>query len=145
MARKSEKPQKDTVVAFKVEPQLAELLNKLPNKSAFIRKAIAAQLGVACPLCHGEGIVPRGLHDHFSSVLPEMNHRECDGCGDDLEVPMDQGELTVDERDRLKQFFFGGPLYCDTCYEEAPECDECGWHVDTKRFSEHHRQEHRDG
>ena len=35
----------------KVESELAELLDKLPNKSAFIRNAIAAQLGVACPLC----------------------------------------------------------------------------------------------
>lgn len=36
------KPPKTAVVAFKVEKELAELLDKLPNKSAFIRKAIAA-------------------------------------------------------------------------------------------------------
>ena len=41
MKRKA-KPTKEKVVAFKVEPALAELLDKLPNKSAFIRKAIAA-------------------------------------------------------------------------------------------------------
>ena len=39
----SRKPPKTAVVAFKVEEQLAEFLNKLPNKSAFIRKAIAAR------------------------------------------------------------------------------------------------------
>ena len=38
---------KTAVVAFKVETELAELLNKLPNKSAFIRKAIAAQMKMA--------------------------------------------------------------------------------------------------
>ena len=41
MARKTPKT---AVVAFKVEEELAEFLNKLPNKSAFIRKAIAAQM-----------------------------------------------------------------------------------------------------
>ena len=49
----SKKTAKTTVVAFKVEQELADLLNSLPNKSAFIRKAIAAQLGVSCPLCKG--------------------------------------------------------------------------------------------
>ena len=53
------KPPKTAVVAFKVEEDLAEFLNKLPDKSAFIRKAIAAQLGMACPLCNGKGVVPR--------------------------------------------------------------------------------------
>ena len=41
MTRKQSKP---AVVAFKVEEELAQLLDKLPNKSAFIRKAIAAHL-----------------------------------------------------------------------------------------------------
>ena len=56
MARKTEKdkkPGKSQIVAFKVEDELADFLDKLPNKSEFIRKAIAAQLGVACPLCRG--------------------------------------------------------------------------------------------
>ena len=43
--RPDRKPAKTAVVAFKVESELAELLDKLPNKSAFIRNAIAAQLG----------------------------------------------------------------------------------------------------
>src|SRR6516164_5740776 len=74
MARK---PPKTAVVAFKVEKELAELLNKLPNKSAFIRKAIAAQLGVACPLCQGKGMVPRGVHDHFAPLLAQFKSRSC--------------------------------------------------------------------
>ena len=44
----------------------------------------------------------------------------------------------------LEQFFLGGPLYCDGCFEKAPTCTDCGWHIDTQRFSEHHRQAHRD-
>ena len=85
MARKSPKPE---VVAFKVEKELADLLNKLPNKSAFIRKAIAAQLGVACPLCNGKGVVPRGVHDHIAPLLHKLDSRSCDGCGESLHVPL---------------------------------------------------------
>ena len=40
MARKA---QKTKIVAFKVEEDLAEFLDKLNNKSDFIRKAILAQ------------------------------------------------------------------------------------------------------
>ena len=77
MSRRPQKtrPQKPTVVAFKVEKELADLLNKLPNKSAFIRKAIEAQLGRACPLCNGKGVVPRGVHDHYVPLLAAQRPR----------------------------------------------------------------------
>src|SRR6185312_14470302 len=103
----SRKPSKTAVVAFKVESELAELLNKLPNKSAFIRKAIAAQLGVACPLCLGRGVVPRGIHDHFAPLLHQLNSRSCDGCGNKLQVPLATGELSDEDRHRLEQFSLG--------------------------------------
>ncbi len=78
MSRQPAKPPKNEVVAFKVEKELADLLNKLPNKSAFIRKAIEAQLGRACPLCNGRGVVPRGVHDHYAPLLKQFNARDCD-------------------------------------------------------------------
>src|SRR5437868_8589454 len=117
MTRRPVKPKK--VVAFKVEEDLADLLNKLPNKSAFIRKAIAAQLGVACPLCQGKGVVPRGVHDHFTPLLARFSSRSCDGCGDQLDLPLEPVELDPESRARLEQFFLGGPLYCDGCYAKA--------------------------
>jgi hypothetical protein len=132
-----ERPKPKTVVAFKVEEELAELLNKLPNKSAFIRKAIAAQLGVACPLCNGKGVVPRGVHDHFAPLLAQFNHRGCDSCGSDMNLPRDPGELDDESRNRLEQFFLGGPLYCDGCYEKADTCNDCGWHITPDRAAEH--------
>jgi hypothetical protein len=141
MARK---PPKTTVVAFKVEDELAELLNKLPNKSAFIRKAIAAQLGVACPLCQGQGVVPRGVHDHYAPLLAQFNSRHCDGCGNELSLPLDPGDLDPEARARLEQFFLGGPLYCNGCYDKAPSCDDCGWHVAPELVAEHNRKAHRD-
>jgi hypothetical protein len=139
MARK---PPKTAVVAFKVESELAELLNKLPNKSAFIRKAIAAQLGVSCPLCHGKGVVPRGLHDHFAPILAQSASRSCEGCGHELNLPLEAGDLDDEARTRLEQFFLGGPLYCDGCYDKAPSCDDCGWHITPDKADEHHRKAH---
>jgi hypothetical protein len=137
---------KTAVVAFKVEKELADLLNKLPNKSAFIRRAIAAQLGMACPLCNGKGTVPRGVHDHFAPLLARFNHRKCEGCGDELTLPREAGDLSSEDHSRLEQFFRGGPLYCDGCYDKAPTCpaDDCGWHIAPDRVAEHLRREHRD-
>jgi hypothetical protein len=145
MSRKpTSKPPKTAVVAFKVEEELAELLDKLPNKSAFIRKAIEAQLGRACPLCHGKGVVPRGVHDHYAPLLEKFASRACDSCGDSLHVPLDSGELDAESRSRLEQFFLGGPLYCDGCYEKAPTCDDCGWHINPDRVADHLRHDHHD-
>ncbi len=144
MAHKPDKPAtKTAIVAFKVEQELADLLDKLPNKSAFIRKAIAAQLGVACPLCQGKGVVPRGVHAHFAPLLSQFKSRHCDGCGDSLKLPLEPDMLDDETRGRLEQFFLGGPLYCDGCYEKAPSCDDCGWHITPERTAEHLRQAHK--
>lgn len=136
------KTPKTAVVAFKVEEELAEYLNKLPNKSAFIRKAIAAQMSMACPLCSGSGQVSRWVHEHYAAFLKEMVSKNCDGCGDKLPLPRDPGDLAPEDRTRLEQFFHGGPLYCDDCYEKAPTCDDCGWHIAEGQVEEHHRHAH---
>ena len=141
MARKSPKSK---IVAFKVEDDLAEFLNNLPNKSDFIRKAILAQFGMTCPLCIGTGVVPRGVHDHFGPLLTQFNHRNCEGCGHDMPVPLEPGDLDSESRERLEQFFLGGPLYCDGCYVKIPSCDDCGWHIPADRTAEHYRKAHRD-
>jgi hypothetical protein len=138
----SRRPPKTAVVAFKVEEELAEFLNKLPNKSAFIRKAIAAQLGMACPLCNGKGTVPRGVHDHYAQLLTEFNRGHCNGCGHEMSLPRDPGDLAPDDHERLEQFFHGGPLYCDGCYDKAEACDDCGWHIAPEQAAEHQRVAH---
>jgi hypothetical protein len=135
---------KTEVVAFKVEKELADLLNNLNNKSEFIRKAIEAQLGMACPLCNGKGTVPRGVHDHYAPLIAKQISRRCDGCGNELTLPRDPGQLSDDDQTRLEQFFHGGPLYCDPCFDKAPTCGSCDWHVAPERIAEHHRKVHRD-
>ena len=136
------KTPKNATVAFKVEEELADFLNKLANKSAFIRKAIVAQLGRACPLCDGSGIVPRGLHDHYAPLLERFASRRCDSCGDKFSVPRDLGTLSAEDRVRLEQFFHGGPFYCGSCYDKVPSCTDCSWHIDPSHVADHLRQAH---
>jgi hypothetical protein len=124
----------------KVE-KTAELLNKLPNKSALHPQGHRGALGRA-PLCQGRG-GPRGVHDHYAPLLSQISHRNCEGCGHDLPLPREPGELDDESRDRLEQFFLGGPLYCDGCYEKAPSCTDCGWHIAPERTADHLRQAHR--
>ncbi|HYV38042.1 MAG TPA: hypothetical protein VE988_20315 [Gemmataceae bacterium] len=140
----SRKTAKTEVVAFKVEADLAEFLNKLPNKSAFIRKAIAAQMKMACPLCNGSGVISRGLHDHFMPLIEQFKSRNCDSCGTVMPLPNDPGELTTEHQSRLEQFFHGGPLYCDDCFDKAPTCDSCDWHIAPDQTAEHHKQVHQE-
>jgi hypothetical protein len=134
----SRRASKTAVVAFKVETELADILNKLPNKSAFIRKAIVAQLDMACPLCRGTGVLPQGLHKHFEPLLAKFGQRSCDGCGEKGSILLEPGEISPEDRKRLEQFFHGGPYYCDDCYEKAPACDDCGWHLTAEQAVKHH-------
>ncbi len=130
------------VVSFKVEAELARLLNGLPNKSAFIRKAIAAQLGTACPLCQGQGTVTRDVHEHFLTLAHDSRLQPCAACGGELLLPDDPGTLQPEDGARLEQFFRGGPLYCDGCYRTAPLCGECGWHIEGDKIDDHRRVAH---
>ncbi|VTR98263.1 hypothetical protein [Tuwongella immobilis] len=139
MARRSPKTQ---IVAFKVEEELAQFLDKLPNKSEFIRKAIIAQFGMTCPLCTGTGVLPRGLHNHFSPVLAANRNRACDRCQTVEQLPMTLEGLDDDKLVRMEQFFHGGPFYCEKCFPEVPPCDNCGWHVPLENIAEHHRKIH---
>lgn len=139
MPRKTSKSQ---VVAFKVEQELAEFLDKLPNKSDFIRKAILAQFAMNCPLCSGSGVVPRGIHDHYKPVIAARNHRPCDKCKAEVAVPLSGDAAPAAERKRFEQFLNGGPLYCPKCYPTIPSCDDCGWHVAMEKVAEHFKKVH---
>ena len=144
MARKKDPKTvgKSQIVAFKVEAELADFLDKLPNKSDFIRKAILAQFGMTCPLCAGSGVVPRGVHDHFKAVIADHDERPCDKCKAKVEIPLTVDAVPPADRERLEQFLRGGPLYCAKCYPTVPPCDDCGWHVAMEKVADHFRKVH---
>lgn len=142
MPRKSHKTQ---IVAFKVEEDLAEFLNSLPNKSEFIRKAITAQFAMTCPLCVGSGVVARGLHKHFKPLIAKHSTKRCERCGDLQSLPLSLEGLSAKERERIEQFFHGGPFYCEKCYAEVPPCDDCGWHIPVEDAANHVRELHING
>ena len=135
-------PQKKNIVAFKVEDELAEFLNNLPNKSDFIRKAILAQFGMTCPLCIGSGVVPRGLHEHFKPIIETNSNKPCENCRAAVPIPMSGEGLATADRSRLEQFLHGGLLYCAKCFATIPKCGDCDWHVPMERVAEHFRAVH---
>lgn len=142
MARKPQKVQKKKIVAFKVEDELADFLDALPNKSEFIRKAILAQYGMTCPLCTGTGVVDKGIHDHYEPVIADHNSRACEKCRTTVTFPMASETAPAQDRERFRQFLHGGPLYCAKCYPTAPPCHDCGWHVMMEKVAEHFKKVH---
>ncbi|MBO0699347.1 MAG: hypothetical protein J2P46_13205 [Zavarzinella sp.] len=141
MARKPQH-QKKKIVAFKVEEDLAEFLDKLKNKSEFIRRAILAQFSMACPLCSGSGVVPRGLHDHYKPVIQQQNKHPCDRCRTLLTLPLNIDAAPEADRTRFEQFFHGGPLFCAKCFPEVPACDDCEWHIPHEGIADHFKKVH---
>src|SRR5262245_39672400 len=139
MPRKSPKSK---IVAFKVEEELADFLDNLPNKSDFIRKSILAQFGMTCPLCTGSGVVARGVHDHYKPVIGTQNSRPCDKCKQAVTFPLTADGTTGTDKKRFEQFLHGGPLYCTKCYPTVPACDDCGWHVAMEKVAEHFKKVH---
>jgi hypothetical protein len=118
---------KSTVVAFKVEEDLASFLNQLPNKSDFIRRAIHAQLGIACPLCRGTGKVSKETHDHFAVFLEKWELHSCQSCGDEFAIPKEttplreSDDLPVPFQQVVETIRRGGPEYCYTCVGHGEE------------------------
>ncbi len=143
MAKDKKKDEKKSqIVAFKVEDELAAFLDKLPNKSEFIRRAILAQFNMTCPLCTGSGVVPSGIHTHFADVIKHNLTRPCEKCKTAVSFPLSAESLPASDKDRIEQFLKGGPLYCAKCYPTIPPCDDCGWHVMMEKVAEHFKKVH---
>jgi len=71
---------KSDLITFKVEPSLAELIERLPNRSEFIRKAILAALTNTCPLCQGTGVLTPEQRAHWERFERRHSVERCDDC-----------------------------------------------------------------
>jgi hypothetical protein len=113
------------VIAFKVDPALASVLQTMPNRSEFIRSAVQARLANACPLCRGTGVAPReGVHDDLTRLVQQHPTMVCAGCGVREPRPCHApGEHAADARlDVLEEH---GVFYCDSCFGELDLCRAC--------------------
>lgn len=71
---------KERVFTFKTDDRLAENLEKIPNKSEFIRKAIEAALERKCPLCSGTGSLTGDQQKHMQHFLTVHSLEKCEEC-----------------------------------------------------------------
>jgi hypothetical protein len=71
---------KAVVISFRADPHLAELLNNLPDRSGFIRRAILNRFHQACPACKGRGVVPEGVAKWLADKLARAHTVACTCC-----------------------------------------------------------------
>ncbi len=72
---------KQKVITFKVDPEIEDLLDSIPNKSEFIRNSILKAMDCVCPLCNGSGILnshQKSHWDYFKKEHPITRCPECD-------------------------------------------------------------------
>ena len=72
---------KSVVVTFRVDRHLAEALDRLPDKSAFIRDALRRSFHETCPACGGEGRVDCEAASWLRELLDRERARNCACCG----------------------------------------------------------------
>lgn len=72
---------KSVVVTFRVDAHLAEALERLPDKSAFIRKALTTTFHETCPACAGEGRLDCESASWLGEVLAKEGAKKCECCG----------------------------------------------------------------
>jgi hypothetical protein len=71
---------KSALITFKVEPSLAELINRMPNKSEFIRRSLLASLNNTCPLCQGTGVLTPHQREHWERFAESHSVKRCGKC-----------------------------------------------------------------
>ena len=72
--------EKGVIVSFRVDRHLADVLNKAPDKSAFIRDIILRSFYESCPVCRGRGVVPEELARWSEAQMRAAGTQECHCC-----------------------------------------------------------------
>ena len=73
--------QQETVLSFRVDHHLAEALNRLPDRSGFIRRAILRAFYRVCPACQGKGVLPEQAAGPIEAFIAEHLPARCECCG----------------------------------------------------------------
>ncbi len=78
--KKTPLKEKQDVITFKVPESLREAMKGIPNRSEFIRSAVAAALDSICPLCKGSGVIMPAQRPHWESFFREHHFEQCSTC-----------------------------------------------------------------
>ncbi len=78
---------KSVIVTFRVDQHLAEALDRLPDKSSFIRDALRRSFHETCPACGGEGRVDCDAAAWLRGVLDREGAQNCDCCSTTFPPP----------------------------------------------------------
>ena len=63
-------------MTFRIDPELAQVLRRLPNQTRFVEAAIKEALGESCPVCGGSGRLTGGalrVSDFREAALPRLD------------------------------------------------------------------------
>ncbi|MFO7848475.1 MAG: ribbon-helix-helix domain-containing protein [Spirochaetia bacterium] len=71
---------KEEIISFKADTHLLEELNRIPNRSEFIRKAVMQALENTCPLCQGSGLLTPSQMKHWNNFTRHHSPRTCGEC-----------------------------------------------------------------
>lgn len=74
------------IVTFKVDPDLMESLEAIPNRSEFIRTAILAAMDNLCPVCNGTGVLSPGQRKHWEKFSASHAISRCAECQENFLV-----------------------------------------------------------
>ncbi len=85
---------KTDLITFKVEPELARVINRMENRSEFIRQSILSSLAGTCPLCQGTGVLTVSQRDHWKEFAAHHHVRHCAKC-DAVHLSCDAGSRSA--------------------------------------------------
>lgn len=71
---------RERIITFKTDEDMAERLDRIANKSAFIRRAILSALEHDCPLCRGTGLLSDEQRRHWQHFLSTHTLTHCTEC-----------------------------------------------------------------
>jgi len=71
---------KQEIISFKADQQLVAALNRIPNRSEFIRNAVLRAMDNICPLCQGTGILTPSQQEHWAMFEKHHSIVKCDEC-----------------------------------------------------------------
>lgn len=71
---------KQAIITFKADRDLCSALERMPNKSEFIRTALLTALDESCPFCGGTGTLTPGQRKHWLNFLRHHHVEHCRKC-----------------------------------------------------------------